>query len=243
MASERELKRRPPDHGVGLEMVHAVIALGGGTPAGGDTQVLTSRYLDTRERELELSQIGLRARGNRDQTQARWTVKIGATPDLRGISEAAEFEMDGCWQTLPPTLVVALRCVGVQGRLLEIARFKTLRERWLVDLEGVELEVCLDSVTVDSPQAFSFVELEVEAPERGILDLVIDELERRFPSVGPSPQSKLATALMSVPRLRPAEGPIRARAGDLGVRLGQLLDAVEEQPTPWASSTQGCQRC
>ncbi|MGC9154869.1 MAG: CYTH domain-containing protein [Ferrimicrobium sp.] len=243
MASERELKRRPQDHEVGLEMVRAIVALGGQELSHGDPQELTSRYLDSVDHALALSQIGLRARGSQGHTQARWTIKVGALPDRRGVSEAAEYEMDGAWDVIPPALMVALRCIGVVGDLVETARFRTLRERWVMDLSGVELEVCLDEVMVEAPQPYAFIELEVEAQERSVLDWLADEFAGRFPAVPPSSQSKLATALMGENQRPLGSTSPNPKGPDLGGRLVRLLDAVDTQLAPWAARSAEHEEC
>ncbi|WP_298336138.1 CYTH domain-containing protein [Ferrimicrobium sp.] len=243
MARERELKRRPQDHEVGLEMVRAIIALGGQQLSHSDPEQLTSRYLDSRDHALALGQVGLRARGRQGQTPARWTIKVGALPDQRGVSEAAEFEIDGSWDVMPPVLVVALRGVGVADQLVEIARFKTLRERWVIDLSGVELEVCLDAVTVEAPQPYAFLELEVEAHERSVLDWLGDEFAHLFPTVPPSSQSKLATALMGETQYTLGLASPSQSRPELGRRLVQLLDGVDCQLPPWAARRTAHEGC
>ncbi len=233
MASERELKRQPPDLATAREMTTTIVELCEGDSGGPEVSRLTSRYLDTCDQLLGRSGVGLRARGESSGQQARWTIKVGATPDVRGVAEATEIEIDGLWKEIPTILSMGLRAVGASAELEEIARLTTVRERWMRSFASAEVEICMDSVTVEHPAQFTFFEIEVEAPERPVLDQLLDLLEAYFPDVPPSQGSKLSMALSRGESSLTASRQHATK--ELGVNLVRFLDAAVPLPAPWAT--------
>jgi inorganic triphosphatase YgiF len=237
MASERELKRQPLDIATAREMIAMIVGLCEGDNLAPQVLRLTSRYLDTGDELLGSSGVGLRARGELSKKEARWTVKAGAVPDDRGVAEATEIEIDGLWQEVPVIIAMALRSVGISAELEEIARLTTVRERWLRSYAGVEVEICLDSVTVEYPNQFSFLEIEVEAPQRSELDQLLDLIEDHFPDVPPSPGSKLAMAVSGgAPSKMVGRHLVSGDAmDDIGEQLANFFNAAVPMPAPWAT--------
>jgi hypothetical protein len=241
MASERELKRQPPDLASARAITTAIVELCQADSGGPEVYRLTSRYLDTGNGLLGHSGVGLRARGDPSEQEARWTIKIGAIPDARGVAEATEIEIDGLWREIPAIFAMGLRAAGVSVELEEVARLTTVRERWIRSYAGAQVEICMDSVSVEYPKQFSFFEIEVEAPERSVLDQLLDFIEDHFPEVPPSPGSKLAMALsggvsaQTAGRQRATGSP----AEQLGVDLARFLDAVAPLAAPWATVVSG----
>ncbi len=235
MASERELKRQPPDLATAREMTTMIVELCQGDGGGPDVTSLTSRYLDTGDELLGRSGVGLRARGDLSYQEARWTIKIGAIPDARGVAEATEIEIDGLWREIPAIFAMGLHAAGVSADFKEIARLTTVRERWIRSYSGARVEICMDSVSVEYPSEFSFFEIEVEAPERSVLDRLLDVIEDRFPDVPPSPGSKLAMAFSGgeSTQTEAKQHATGLALGRLGVDLARLLVAAVPLPAPW----------
>lgn len=235
MASERELKRQPKDLATARQMVSMIVDQCEFDDSAPDLLRSTSRYIDTENYLLGRGRVGLRARGDMSKQEARWTVKVGALPDDQGVSEATEVEIDGFWREIPSLFSMALRSVGVSTGLTEIARFSTERERWIRRFAGVEVEICMDSVIVEFPTQFSFLEIEVEAPGRSELDQLLVLIDSRFPDVAPSPGSKLAMALSggdpkNIVNIQLASEPV---GEDLGAQLTRFLDSSSAIPAPW----------
>jgi hypothetical protein len=136
---------------------------------------------------------------------------------------------------VPDALADALRAIGVREPLEEIARLQNRRELWTGTLDGVSIEVCLDTVTVEYPTHSSFFEVEVEAPERAVLDAIAEAIDQRFPDVPPSVGSKLHAALEgSVDDPHRSSRTAVAPQGDgVGTRLATLLAGRRPMLAPW----------
>jgi hypothetical protein len=141
--------------------------------------------------------------------------------------------MDGLWREIPTILAMGLRTVGVSAELEEIARLTTVRERWIRSFAAAQVEICMDSVTVEYPAQFSFFEIEVEAPERSVLDQLLDLIEDNFPDVPPSHGSKLSMALSGGGSAPTTSG--QGVTEELGVDLARFLDAAVPLPAPWVT--------
>lgn len=157
--------------------------------------VLRTVYLDDAAGTLARHGVALRHRAMANDGAALWGVKALASTPSGGSWDFVEWEIPGRRGALPPGLARLCAALGVGEGLRPIAELVTEREIRRVHSGAAHGEVCIDRVTVRTPDEARFLEVEFESLSETLLARARRSVEEMVDPPPASPGSKLEAAL------------------------------------------------